>query len=591
MGLLTNLNEGILGLMSLFGGTTNPRRPGEPDIPDQRNNWNAVFDAANAQNTVTGTSVYPRLPRETLLTLLEDMDSQGLAGAVIDMHTADTCAHDVETGEIFTFEGDAACRAEVKKLFNVLEVDDRITGWVRGMLLYGSEFVRLLYAEDQGVIGTIQCNVRDVGIKQNLQNKKIDGYTEKGHKFRVTDANGTGSDMSYPWDYMHFCALYGMNHRYTPYGKPLLADAVRSWMQVTMAEDAALLGRIQRTDRMGFFIDVGDAPVATAHDIVQEVKGKFRRKQLLDPTLGRLRHEYNTLSSTDDVFLGTRPDSATRVEQWQGGTMPSMDDVNYYLSRFANNAKTPLAALGIADPNAAEPWKANRSAVSQNIAYARTVMSHQRDAQIALFRLAEIHLRLKEPNVESMKYRPHGDENGKGGFRIKMQPPSMIEQLERVEAEVMQMNLAAEAIGITNVANGTVDAYENTLWVFKHILHMPDEYIKKIVTKPPVEPMEAQGPGSRGGNLKPAPLEPRKGVKKRVPQKDARGPKSKAKNLKEFFENEGVPDLSDERILRLVSNMKRVPKVAEAMNRLIELREIRESNDDVAEGQGETDED
>jgi len=578
MRIFSRLNEDILGLLSLFGGMGVPRRPGEPDVLDQRNTWNAAFEASNQQSLVTGTSVYPRLPRETLNTLIEDMDAQGLASAVVDMHAADTCAHDPETGAIFLFEGENNVVELTKEMFKAVQADDKIYGWVRGMLLYGSEFVRLLYSDREGVTGTVQTVIRDMTIVMDPLTKRLQGYKEKGHLFRVTDANKDGSPVSYPWDYLHFCRLVGTNHRYTPYGKSLLADAVRSWMQVTMAEDAALLARMQRQDRTAWYIDVGDAPVAVAHDIVQDVKNKFRRKQVLDPTLQRLKHEYNSLTSTDDVFLGTRPESSTRADVLSAGNLPAMEDINYFLQRFANNTKTPPAALGIPDTAVgADPWKANRSAVSQNIAYARTVMAHQRDACIALFRMAEIHARLKEPDVESMKFRLNG-ENGSKPFKVKMQAPRMIEQLERVEAEVMQMNLAAEAIGLTNVSNGTVDAYENTLWVYKHILHMPDEQIRKIVTKPPA-PETLEGPGSQGGKLKPAPLEPRKGIKKRVPQHGAKSAPRRGPTIREFYEDNGVPDLDDARILAVVSAIQKNPKVLSAVANLKEIQSIRRGED------------
>lgn len=496
MSLLEQVDGSIFRLLSLFGGDTTPRRPGEP-ISRDPTAYLAQFDSGDNFDTKS-QGLYPKLNRMEMLRLMDDMDATDVAASVLDMMSEDATASDSENGDAIKVEGLSAVTKPVRAMLRAIKAEETLYSDTREMCKNGSYFRRLIYNSTEGITHSLDTNVDDVEIERNPVTQEVLGFKQRGHTFRDKSAQ-----TSWPWDFAHF-KLAGKK-QYEPYGTPLLAPGIRAWTMMTMAEDKALTYRIQRQpDRLVFKVDVGTASEAEAWRAIQSYRRSVNRKVVLDPVLSRLRQEYNPLGALENLYLGIRPNSATAVDLLQGSqNVQDVTDLLYYLKKFLTSVRIPPPMFGL-PMETGDQYARNKRLQNQDVRYARHIKRIQRAVCDTYTRMAQVHLRLTASDVEDPRLNYTPDEDGKGGLRILLRAPSFLEELERLELTQLRMQIANDMLNLTGTMQ-TIEVFEWTLYVFKEVLHLPEHVIKKVVQQPPPPEMGDEDGEGGGGGVPPRP--------------------------------------------------------------------------------------
>ena len=88
-----------------------------------------------------------------------------------------------------------------------------------------------------------------------------------------------------------------------------------------------------------------------------------------------------------------------------------------------------------------------------------------------------------------------------------MRAPSFLEELERLELAQLRNQIANDMLAMSGTVQ-TIEAFEWTLYIFREVLHLPEETIKNVIQEPPPE-MEEQPGGSDGeGGVNPPVMKP-----------------------------------------------------------------------------------
>lgn len=503
MNVLDRLGEALDGAMvkmlPLYGRDVSPIRPGEP-LPGTPGYQQAMgaMEAGNLDLGDRERGLYPRLNRPELLRLYDDMDNTDLPASVLDMQAEDatTSDNDANDGPFKVEHGNEAIRREVRRMLHSTGLVKDAFARCRAMLHYGSDFARNVYADGRGIVALLDTSPHEMRIERDRDTREVSGFREKGRLFRNRE-----SPVSWPWDYTHF-KLSGKRYE-EPYGQSVLAGAIRPWTQMVLAEDKALLYRITRhPDRLFFKVDVGEASEAEAFRTVQNFRRSMRKNMNLDFDARRLRADYKPVGAMEDIWMAVRSESNSDVQLLQGSTnVQDVTDLNYYARKFLTATRTPPPMFGFDEPTGqGENYLRNKKLANQDVRYAKHILRVQTAFCAAVLQTAKTHLHLLATDVESALLDYDGNEDqGVRALKITMRPPSFLEEMERLELVQLRLQMATEMLALGQMSNA-IDPYEQTLWVYKEILRLPEAEVRRIVVRPPSPSPEelAQAGGQPG---------------------------------------------------------------------------------------------
>jgi hypothetical protein len=251
-------------------------------------------------------------------------------------------------------------------------------------------------------------------------------------------------------------------------------------------EDAMMAYRIVRApDRRVFYIDVGNVAPAEVEQFMQKIITQMKRNQIIDPNTGRVDLRYNPMSIDEDYFLPVRgTQGGTKIDTLPGGQFQGdIDDVQYLRDKLFSAIKVPQAYLSSAKDKAPE----DKSTLAQkDIRFARTVQRLQRIITSELEKIGIIHLyTLGYRNEDLLK------------FKIKLNNPSKISELQEIEHFKAQLEVAASA-----KENGF-----SKRWIYENIFRMNDTDFLRIQrdlyydkqTEKAIEAGEVSDTGTVGG--------------------------------------------------------------------------------------------
>lgn len=546
---LTEMTDGaILRMMRLFGLETSPLRPGEP-LPSRRPA--ETPDAVLRQMEGTGLSkklgtLFPNISRPELMDLLDEMDATGMASSIIDMMSEDAIQPNPDTGASVAVKAKGRLKTEIDNLFAVVNVEENLPRMSRGACKYGTDLRRLIYSTGRGVTMLVPTRARDMEIVTSKDTHETVGYKEEGRRFR----DGK-NEVSWAWDYLH--TKLPSKDETDPYGTGVVTPGIRSWSQLNIAEDFALLYRVSRhPDRLKFRIDIGSMSEEDGLDLTQEFRRRMKKKTVVDPVRAQLKQEYNPWTVLEDIYLGVRPNSVTDVDMLPGSVNANdVTDLNYYRRKFLMECGIDPSLFGDQENNSGDdPIRRNKKLVNQDVRYARRIKKIQKALQQSLMRLVEIHLTLLQvgQNVENSSL-DFLDDNGQPLFAIGLQPPSYLEELERLEVFQLRMQIANDRMAFMGQAAGTIEPLNWTRYVLREVLQLEEPQIRKLTQEPPKEPED-------GGVVK---------------NKSSRGRRAAAEHrtrLTTPLSDYADGDLSDPQVALLAEMLVRSPKLQRRIERM-----------------------
>lgn len=132
-------------------------------------------------------------------------------------------------------------------------------------------------------------------------------------KLRVK-RDGSSAVFFYPWEVVHW-RLRGKQMR-ALYGYSLLDSARWIWKRLIMLEDSSLVCKLTKSpSRFAFYVDTGEMPPREARAMVDEVRRRYKKKRIVDPSTGKLDFRINPMCLSLD----------TRIPLLNGTTRPLRD--------------------------------------------------------------------------------------------------------------------------------------------------------------------------------------------------------------------------------------------------------------------------
>jgi hypothetical protein len=340
----------------------------------------------------------------------------------------DIYADEMTTSNHFRKVIDIDCQNdEIKQILNTLfyttlNIDSNLFGWCRTMVKFGDFFLYLDIDEQLGVKSVLGLPSPEV--------ERLEGQDETNPNYVQYQWN-TANMTFESWQIAHFRIL-GQD-KYAPYGTSILEPARRIWRQLQLMEDAMMAYRVVRSpERRVFYIDTGNIPPQEVEQYMQRIITQMKRNQIVDPSTGRVDLRYNPMSIDEDFYIPVRgQQTGTKIENLPGGQFTSaIDDIKYLRDKLFSAIKVPQAYLA-----RGEGASEDKSTLAQkDIRFARTIQRLQKTVVEELEKVAMIHLyTLGFRNQDLLK------------FKIKLNNPSRIAELQEIEHFNAQLGIAASA--------------------------------------------------------------------------------------------------------------------------------------------------
>lgn len=405
--------------------------------------------------------------------LFDEMDTYGLVQAVLDVYAEESTQKDYDRQRSVWIESKNPdmVRAGEQCLRNI-RAEDTVTPMARRLAKRGDDFQRLIYQTGKGVLAWFPV---PAGKVHRVEDKftRLVGFREDGKKFRGALKYG----VSWPWDYVHFRLM--PRDEVMMYGNSLLTNLYRAWRMMVLAEDHALMYRLQRApDRNAVWIDIGDMDDAEGMEYVNAWRKRFRKHEFIDPASPAYKKQYNPLTPLEDIFFPMRGNSNSRVEPLSGSAnADDMSDIQHWRNVFFGSAKVPKAYFGFeGDINA------KASLMQQDVRFARTIKVLQKAQLYGLRQTLDIHYTLLQTESNGDKYNL-----AKNPYLVMMAPIAYLDEWERLELLQLRLQIVEAMAGLAGSLQ--LDPRTWAAYVLLNYAKLPEDLVMKLVNKTPDAPL------------------------------------------------------------------------------------------------------
>jgi hypothetical protein len=389
----------------------------------------------------------------------ENMDDTETVSAALDIYADNATVVDTVRGKtIWALSKDKVIRDIINDLLDRrLHIEDDLWTAIRTLVKYGNLFGEVI-ANEKGVLGwnwlpapTMRRIVDQrgtlVGYVQDPTGAFALSLNTQEDLDRLRQQQGTNSAVFFsPWEVVHW-RLRGKQMR-ALYGFAVL-DSVRwVWKRLLMLEDSTLVLKLQKAPaRFAFYIDTGEIPPREARAMVDDVRRRYKKKRIMDPSTGRIDFRFNPVEQSEDFFIPTRSGKdATRIEVLSGPDYDETGVLSYFQKKFYLGIRIPPQYLGVAE-------SANRASLAQEDAFfARFIQRIQREFLTGLRQVVRVHLAALNIDPDSVRWD------------LEMPTPSSIFEMQQVEVWNARAGLAA-----------ALQPFFTAPWIMANIFHMSDE--------------------------------------------------------------------------------------------------------------------
>tara|TARA_R110000751_G_scaffold94969_1_gene185400 strand:+ start:2845 stop:4659 length:1815 start_codon:yes stop_codon:yes gene_type:complete len=325
----------------------------------------------------------------------EKMDDYPELVAALDIYADDSTQKDIRNKRWLVRSESVDAIKEIEKLFDRIRLERVYWDLVRGTCKFGDSFIEIvanaanmgdgirkikilnpyyiLRIEDKfGYLKTFIQQIPNSNSNAGVQGMQNDNYVE-------LDKN----------QIIHL-RLHTSDPKYYPYGKSILAGAMRVYRSLKLMEDAMLVYRLSRApERRIFYIDVGNLPSSKAEAFLETVKTRFKKEKFHNNN--QVDGRYNPLSVDEDFFIPIRGNQGTKVETLKGAeNLGEVDDVKYFRDKLLATLKIPKDY--IVEYDKSPERKANLAQL--DVKFARVIQRVQDSVAIGICEIAKKHLEL-----------------------------------------------------------------------------------------------------------------------------------------------------------------------------------------------------
>jgi len=323
----------------------------------------------------------------------EKMDDYPEITAALDIYADDSTQKDLRNKRWKVVSESIDAIKEIEKLFERISLSRHYYDIVRNTCKYGDSFIEVVAnARD------MDSGIRKIKILNPYYIMRVEdqfGYL-KSFLQEVPKSNSHSGDWMMsksdfieldPNQIIHF-RLTTSDPKYYPYGKSILAGAIRTYRSLKLMEDAMLVYRLARApERRIFYIDVGNLPSSKAEAFLETVKTRFKKEKFQNGD--KIDGRYNPLAVDEDFFIPIRGNQGTKVDTLKGAeNLGEVDDVKYFRDKLLAILKVPKDY--IVEYDKSPERKANLSQL--DVKFARVIKRVQDCVAEGLASIAKKHL-------------------------------------------------------------------------------------------------------------------------------------------------------------------------------------------------------
>lgn len=398
----------------------------------------------------------------------EKMEEFPEIGAALDIYADDATQEHLDGG-IFSVETtDEIVKEMVEEFLEDLHLEKYIWDITRNICKYGDCFVENIVDmnnEEAGIqrikilnpiyifrkedkFGYLHGFIQEIPKRSNAANDGMNGLGKP-------ESNQTVNLDKH--QLIHFRA-YTSDPNYYPYGKSVLAAAVRSWRSLRMLEDAMIIYRLHRApERRVFYFEAGNMPSSKIEAFIEKQKAKFKKEDFFNNQTNAADSKFNPTSPDEDFWVPQRNGKGGKIEVLPGAqNLGDIDDVRYFRDKVLAAMKVPKDF--VVEKDKSPERKANLSQL--DVKFAKAVMRIQRDVEIGLNTLVKRHLELR--GVDESLYKR---------LKLKLAPPSDLSQKRKLELEEQKTRAVQALKGLQLFPDD---------WIYENYYQMTDSEIEKI---------------------------------------------------------------------------------------------------------------
>ena len=276
----------------------------------------------------------------------EKMDDYPEITAALDIYADDSTQKDLRNKRWKVVSESIEAIEEVEKLFDRIKLDRVYWDIVRGTCKYGDSFIETVANARDMEGGIVKVKVLNPYYIMRIEDKfgylktflqEIPQSTYNTGDWHTTKSTYIELDKN---QIVHF-RLNTSDPKYYPYGKSILAGAIRVYRSLKLMEDAMLVYRLSRApERRIFYVDVGNLPASKAEAFLETMKTRFKKEKFHNQ--GKVDGRYNPLAVDEDFFVPIRGNQGTKIETLPGAqNLGEVDDVKYFRDKLLATLKIP----------------------------------------------------------------------------------------------------------------------------------------------------------------------------------------------------------------------------------------------------------
>lgn len=381
---------------------------------------------------------------------MDEMFQYVLAHAALEAYIEDATQTDVSKGmTLWPVSKSAEIQTELNRLFEVLEIEDRISGDMWGIGKYGDHFLYNRYEVGKGIFDAIPVDPRIIErVESNsriLKGFEIGDFSTDRDNDSVTTLN--------PWDMSHFRII---GKRPTDkYGTPFFIQVRIIYKVLKLMEEQMTIYRMNmHPDRLVYKVFTGAAGPDERRRIVRQWRRESNKIASFNHDTGRFTSEYAPHMMNQDIFwpVGSN-DTVSGVDKFSGSSNSGdIFDVEYMRDLFFAGVRVPKGYLGFED---SQGYRGTDTLSAQSIKFARGVKKLQRHTFQGIMRLCKIHLSLKGKDPSDLKNH----------FSIEGSPVSYLDEAHRAELYAKRFEAMDFMLGIgAKMAESFSNRFNSKSW-------------------------------------------------------------------------------------------------------------------------------
>ena len=246
-----------------------------------------------------------------------------------------------------------------------------------------------------------------------------------------------------------------------------LHKALKPINQLRMMEDSLVIYRLARApERRIFYIDVGNLPKGKAEEYMKGIMSRYRNKLVYDANTGEMKDERKHQSLLEDFWLPRREGGrGTEISTLPGGeNLGQIDDIIYFQKRLYRSLNVPINRL----EQEAQFSLGRSTEINRDEVKFQKFIDRLRNKFARLF--LEI---LKKQLVLKGVITEEDWDTWKNDIVIDYVRDNHFTELKDAE-------LVRERLQTMDMAQQYIGEFFSKEWVWKNILHLSDDELKKM---------------------------------------------------------------------------------------------------------------